>query len=156
MDRRNILSLVFFLSVSIFLGCGGGAEAARRMQAFRMLGLQHLEFCSANGSGPNDVDEFRVFKAPGMSFVAMNSGEEQTAIFEEIEDGEIVMVWNAILSDDANKNDKYVLAYEKSVPESGGIVVMGGGSALRLSAEEFAKMELMPTAEMEPKTGEGE
>ena len=126
------------------------------MQAFRMLGLQHLEFCSANESGPKDVDEFRTFKAPGMSFVAMNSGEEQTAIFKEIEDGEIVMVWNADLFDDANQNDKYVLAYEKSVPESGGVVVMGGGSALRLSAEEFAKMELMPTTEVELESAEGE
>jgi len=115
------------------------------------LDLAYHEFYSANQRGPKDVDELQGFKAPALSGLARNSnGEELNSIFKKIENGEIVVVWNAILSDDGNENEKYVLAHEKSAPESGGLVVMGSGSVRRLSAEEFAKLELMPTAEEAP------
>ena len=127
------------------------------MQGCRLLGLQCLEFYDANQRGPNDLDELRGFEAmPVFSRGPMNSSEELISIFKEIEDGEIVVVWNAAMFNNGNEGDKCVLAYEKSAPESGGIVTMGNGSVQRHSAEEFAKLKLMPTAEEEPESSEKE
>ena len=128
------------------------------MQGCRLFGLQCLEFWDANQRGPKDVGELQGFTAQNMiSFgPPANSNEELISIYKEIEEGKFVVVWNAVMFNNGNEGNKYVLAYEKSASESEGIVIMGDGRVDQRSAEEFAKLELMPTIEEESDSGEKE
>jgi len=55
--------------------------------------------------------------------------------YKELKEGNVVVLWGAPISDgDADK----VFAYEKSVPESGGHVLMADGKTIKtLTAEQF-------------------
>jgi hypothetical protein len=60
-------------------------------------------------------------------------------VYADIEADRFVVVWGAELEQTATDNDKYVLGYEATVPQEGGLVLLGGGTVRQMSAEEFAK-----------------
>lgn len=59
--------------------------------------------------------------------------------------GEFILRWNARLTGDGVTNNRHVHGYESNVPSEGGWVLMGGGSRLRMKAEEFHALPLIPT-----------
>lgn len=56
-----------------------------------------------------------------------------------------VMIWDAKLLGDGDLNDKYILGYESTAPESGGLVMSAGGSVRELTANEFVRLQKIAT-----------
>lgn len=63
-------------------------------------------------------------------------------LVELIKSGNVVVVWDAVLSNDGMENDKYLLAYPKNAATQGGPfwILRGGGLTDRMTAEEFKQI----------------
>jgi len=124
--RKTTAWLVCAMSLPCLSGCGAD-HTARKMELAKFA-LEYHEFNAAHGAAPARLDDLK---------------ERSSAfpnVYTQIEDGRLVVIWNAKLSHDGNENENYVLAYEKTVPEKGGWVIRAGGSVRRMTAEEFQKL----------------
>lgn len=67
-------------------------------------------------------------------------------VLARIKDGSFVVIWNAALTQDVNKNEQLIIAHEKNAPERGGLVIFGGGTVDVVSADEFKKQTVASPA----------
>jgi hypothetical protein len=64
----------------------------------------------------------------------------------------LVVFWNVDVT--VTDNGKYVLGYEKDVPQSGGLVLMADGSVKHMTASEFTAAPTAKTVSANDSTGE--
>jgi hypothetical protein len=117
-----------------------------------VLGAASLLGCADRGRDPDYQKELRAFAAAYHQHVArMKTAPTDIKdlkpfwatfphVRDDIQSGQFVVAWGVELEPTAAENDKYVLGYEVDVPESGGLVVLGGGSIRQVSPEEFATL----------------
>src|SRR5262245_32983925 len=110
-------------------------------------GLLNLLGCDAGKRDPEYERQLRAFADAYHTYAAQNNTAPAEAgslyglrvsfpqVYKDIEAGRFVVVWSAELEQTAPENDKYVLGYEVSVPQEGGLVVLGGGTVRQMSAE---------------------
>jgi hypothetical protein len=133
--RHWRLPLLLGLACGLILsGCGQPLD-----YELKGLAMDYHNFHEEEGRGPANVEELKQFSSTALP----SSG----GLSEAIDRGEFVVIWNAALFPAAEENEKYVLGYETKVPESGGLVLFGGGSVRNVSAEEFKTLPPIPQAE---------
>ncbi len=125
MLARSLLSIIA-ASAIVFSGCQARSRA--RMAEIQQFGFAYHEYHAAKKQSPRSIEDLRdqVSKFPELA--------------DDIRSGQFVVIWNAVLNPDGNENDKYVLGYEKQVPERGGLVLRGGGVVEKMTPEVFAKI----------------
>jgi hypothetical protein len=64
---------------------------------------------------------------------------QASKLYEAVEAGQIVVFWGADPARAPGGASNTVLAYDKDVPEKGGVVVMLSGTPGNMTAEEFKK-----------------
>lgn len=141
MTKFLILLAIFGLTI-----CGCDANSAREKLSLMKIGLLYHEFYAANDRGPKDLAELKSFTPPAYSGVG-GDDEILADAFKKIDQGEIIVVWNAKLFSDGDKNSPFILVYEKEVPTKGGLMVDAGCAINEVTAKQFAKMEMIPQAE---------
>lgn len=126
--RRRIGVVLLCAAGSLnLLGCAGDKTDPEYQRQLKAFADAYFTYVDQNQAAPPDLQ----------SLYGLRSGFPQ--VYAEIEAGRIVVIWSAELEQTAADNDKYVLAYEATVPQEGGLVVLGGGTVRHMSAEEFAK-----------------
>jgi hypothetical protein len=122
--RFPILALVGALSL---FGCSRGRdpEYERELRAFADA---YYVYVGSTRLAPADLNDL---KASWGNFPRVR---------EEILAGQFIVEWGASVQQTAAENDKYILGYEAGAPESGGIVLLGGGTVRELTAEEFSRL----------------
>lgn len=129
--RRTVLGtwllLVCFCAV---LGCE--KPAAKDNKALESLGLGYQNFCNARKNGPASAEELKD---------SMHVGPD---VVEAIKSGKIVVIWGVDIIEAMAKSkpggpgiSEQVLAYEATVPDSGGRVLMGNTTVRNMTATEF-------------------
>jgi hypothetical protein len=104
------------------------AGSALRGNQMKQLALAYHNFWSTNGNrGPTKPEDLAPFY------------EKQADITALLTSGEVVVYMGATIQSMVNGSSNTVLGYEKDVPKSGGLVMMGDGSVKKMSADEFAK-----------------
>ncbi len=94
----------------------------------KQIVLAHFNFWDANkGRAPTKPEDLAPFY------------ENDPQITALMKDGTVVVYWGATLQKMTQGSSNTVLGYEKDVPTSGGLVMMGDGSVKKMTAEEFAK-----------------
>ena len=123
-----------------------------RALAALAVGLALLAGCSksrqSGGGEPaasvlQDVDSLIRAAGPGNRVPAglADLGRRQAMFpkgYEAVKSGDVVVLWGTPLKGegDAGKEET-VVAYEKSVPNSGGYVLLSAGTVKKMSADEF-------------------
>jgi hypothetical protein len=127
--RWRTVALLLVVTALIF-GCGGIRQAAVKQQRTNQLKAIAIAYHNCNDQnlkGPANAAELQKFL------------EGFPDAVQAIQSGEIVVYWNAKVPTDFPKGtSNTVLAYDKVVPASGGVVVMGDGSPRVMTAAEFA------------------
>lgn len=130
-NHRRVLprsvSLLLLLLIGLLPACGSNpandpdATGRQELEDIGQAYRQYLHEKKRAPSGPRDLRSYE----PGFATLS-----------QALQSGQYVVVWkaNPALTPDAKGT---VLAYHKSVPEQGGLVLMLDGQVHRLSAEEF-------------------
>jgi hypothetical protein len=117
------------------------------------IGLLCLQGCDSGKRDPEYEQQLKAFADAYHTYAAQNrmspgglaalksSWGNYARVYDDIVAGQFIIIWNAELERTAAENDKYVLGYEAGVPEQGGLVLLGGGSVRRMSAEEFGQLK---------------
>ncbi len=140
--RSTALCLFVFLAL-LCAGCSDEAAQKKvmmRKACLEMLGNKYREFRSENGRSPKDTEEL-------VSYIQQEATAGENVASETVkrlEEGEIVIFWNAALADSNSENEKYVLAYEAAVPRSGGYLVTGGGTIMLVTPGSFKDFKEYP------------
>lgn len=58
--------------------------------------------------------------------------------FQALKAGDVVVIWGSPMAGEGGGSGETVVAYEKTVPESGGAVLLENGTLKSMSASEFA------------------
>ena len=114
-------------------------------RALHTVGLVYHEYYSAHKESPHglkDLEEFSAESFGGERSVTRDTAEKG---FKMIEDGTLVLVWNAVLTADGGSNDEFFLGYQAQTPVKGGLVIRGGGYVETVSPEEFAAIAPIAT-----------
>jgi outer membrane receptor for monomeric catechols len=127
--KRVTLLVLLLLATTASLAY---AQDAKRRYEILQLGLAYHNYNDQNNGPPSKIADLRTASATFPT------------LYKQVEDGEFIVVWNGILGD-PNENEKVVLGYETAVPEQGGWVLRGGGSAIQMTAEEFRQMPKINT-----------
>ncbi|NND97362.1 MAG: hypothetical protein HKN47_08555 [Pirellulaceae bacterium] len=139
-DRRLTLMLLCMLPLAALIGCTGEQErqVAMRRLCLSKLATAYHAFHDANNRGPKDLDEFG-------EFIESEQNDKGTLeALKRMHEGDILMFWNATMSDDSDQNDQYILGFEAACPGNGGYVVMGGGTVDHVTAKKFGTMNEIP------------
>jgi len=136
LDRLGLVLLSLVLLTAV--GCAPKKDTGTKV-ALRHFAVQYMEFYVERKRSPASVQEMSDFE-PAFNNPTGDVAVMVNSIYDRINSGEIVVVWKATLTSDSDKNDKYLLAYEATVPEKGGFVLTGSGRVAELTAEEFAGM----------------
>jgi hypothetical protein len=121
MRRRSALSLVVLIAV-----CGNGCGNQLQMKSELLkFGSAYHTLSAKKGKAPSGLEELQEKRG---SF---------PTLYQQIQDGQFVVIWNAKFPGRGEENDKYILAFPKSAAEKGGLVLRGGGSWKEMTAEEF-------------------
>jgi len=119
------------VSLLTLSGCsgegGGGGGGAGYDKELRAIGLAYHDYFSANNKGPMTADD-----------LAKNLSDQKALSL--LRSGDIVFIWNVHLIQgmpDGTVNT--IVAYEKQVPEKGGVVLFGDGAVRKVSADEYNK-----------------
>jgi hypothetical protein len=96
----------------------------------KMFGVVWIEHLGAKKKSPASLKDLEAKK------------ERLGNLYDQIQNGEFVVIWKAALTLDGANNDKQVIGYEKKTPTEGGTVVFGGGTVKRLTPELFKKQQL--------------
>ncbi|MCA9016344.1 MAG: hypothetical protein KDA77_13510 [Planctomycetaceae bacterium] len=127
------------------------------------LGLAYHEFHRVRQHSPASMDELKDFldnpppppKATGIvapdpvSVIVLPD-----SLMEQIREGRLVVVWQAVLTDSGQENDQYLLAYSADASENGGYGLTAAGRALELTAEAFKKFPLAKSEQAAAETPE--
>ena len=140
--KDNKLLALALLSLLLFSGCFG-SERAKKIHAMLQFGILYHEFHADHRRGPSELKELRDHKRWNQQSEAENA--MLNSVFDLVEKGEIIVIWNGDYSGDYTENHKRVMAYEKDVPTSGGLIIDGGAGCRKVTAEEFANLEMIKT-----------
>jgi hypothetical protein len=130
-------SLLFLLSIAFSVtGCSGKkdspADRVKRSNDLKEIGLKYHEFCKIKGKAPE--------KAEDLIF-----GEIDANAASQLKSGDIVFIYG-VSSTELQNSEKgsggTILAYEKDVPEKGGLVLYGDANVQSITADEFKKATL--------------
>jgi len=126
--------------------CGDkGPDHLLRKSLLSKLGMAYHGFNSVKRRPPASTQELAAY------LTERNDNPEAIALLiDPLKQGDIILIWNAILVTDGDTNDKYVLGYEKNVPESGGYMVTGGGFVQPVTAQQFASRPKIATSKPSP------
>lgn len=128
----NVLCLSILLN-----GCSESSPSWKqrdtRLQEMRHFALAYHAYRDETGKSPSKIDDLQGRSA------------EFPAVFKDIQNGRIIVVWNAIFSPTWEENHKYVLIYEKQLPQERGLVVLADGAGANLSAAELQERPLIRT-----------
>jgi hypothetical protein len=126
-------AFLILIATSIPLGCVD-RSLARKVE-IQQFALAYHNYHAAEGVSPARVEDLA------------DSSEAFPNLYEQIRRGEFVVIWDAVLGRDGDENDKYVLGYEKNVPEQGGWVLRGGGSVRQVTPEQFRSLPKIKTTD---------
>lgn len=118
--------LLLVLSAAV-AGCGKTQTAgpsASREQKMTEIGRMYKEYTADHRQPPRKLSDFDHPYEPG-----------NIDGYAALRDGECVMLWGGSLP--GAGAGATVLAYEKAVPEQGGLVVFQDGTVKELTADEF-------------------
>ena len=133
---RVLVCLVLLFSV---IGCGGGdsgkpAAASVPQKEVYEFAKAYLGFMADHGSSaPKKIEDLDAGKAAFPT------------VYGQAKSGDFIVVWNAALSESGRENDKVVIAYEKKVPEQGGVILFGGGTVRQVTAAAFKEETIAKT-----------
>jgi hypothetical protein len=129
-------------------GCGGGSSGTivtpeqGQTELLRQVGSTYLHHQLVMKKPPTRLADFG-----NVSAVAGNS-------IDAIRSGTVVVRYGATLTDTTEEGGQgssdEVLAYEKQVPETGGLVLMLNRSTRKMTADEFKSAKLAGTASSTP------
>ncbi|MBN74046.1 MAG: hypothetical protein CME32_32745 [Gimesia sp.] len=155
-----VRGLVFAFLILLVVGIYSGrlfkpAEQAHSFKSeMQPLGLAYHEFHQKRERSPSSLEDLQDFidnpppppKAEGIvppdSVVVVTIPE---SLKKMIEAGKVIVIWNAVLTDSGQENDKYLLAYTADIADNGGFALTAAGRVLELTAEEFKAYPLVPT-----------
>jgi len=105
-----------------------------------LVAMQHFGFFyhlyyEANRSAPSNVEALESFTTEG--HISIYPSNDESEAYRMVRDGQLVVIWNAVIVDDGEENDRYVLAYERDVPENGRLVLTGGGAVRKVTADQL-------------------
>tara|TARA_R110002111_G_scaffold107056_2_gene165487 strand:+ start:70770 stop:71408 length:639 start_codon:yes stop_codon:yes gene_type:complete len=118
------------------------------------LGLAYHEFHRVREHSPASMDELKEFidnpppppKATGIVPPDPVSVVVVPASLEEmVRAGQMIVIWQAALTDSGLENDQYLLAYPVDAIKNGGFALTAAGRALELSADAFKRYPLVTT-----------
>ncbi|AMV35961.1 hypothetical protein [Planctomyces sp. SH-PL62] len=81
---------------------------------------------------------------------AQKSGTALPRALEALRSGEVVIAWGLDLEEYGGTS---VIGYEKDAPDKGGAVVLGDGTVVELTAEEFQAASKPPASRFTPPAG---
>src|SRR5262245_56798676 len=117
------IGCLYLLAPLLVSGCGRTSNV--EMKEVHSFGMAYHFYNAEKDRPPQQVEDLEA------------QSSEVPTLYKQIQQGEFIVVWNAALCPDGNENDKYVLGYEKGVPDSGGYVLLGGGFVTRMTPEQF-------------------
>lgn len=126
------------------------------------LGLSYHEFHRVNERSPSSIDELIDFMnhpppPPKQTSIVVPDSISvvliPTSIQDMIREGQLIVIWDAVLTNSGQENDKYLLAYVDDSASKGGFVLTAAGRALELTADTFKQYPLVLTS---PETKETE
>lgn len=159
--RGLVFAFLIVVVVSIYNGhlFKPAAPAHTFKDDLQKLGLSYHEYHRARGSSPASLELLQEFnenpppppKSDGIvppdpvTVVALPS-----SVVKLIEEGGIVVIWGAQLTDSGQENDKFLLAYTKDIADNGGFALTAAGRVLELTPDEFKAYPLIPSESDEP------
>lgn len=157
------LVFVFLLVVVVGIYSNKFFQPAPPAHSFKdelqKLGLSYHEFHRQKGSSPASLEKLQEFvknpppppKAEGIVPPdSVTVVPVPASLAKMIEDGAVVVIWGAQLTDSGQENDKFLLAYTKDIAENGGFVLTAAGRVLELTPAEFEPWPLIPAETDEP------
>lgn len=118
------------------------------------LGLAYHEFHRVREQSPPNLDALIDFMnnpppPPKQTSIvppdSVSIVEIPPSIQEMVRKGQLVVIWDAYLTNSGQENDKYLLAYEKDSATNGGFVLTAAGRAFELTADAFKAYPLVTT-----------
>ncbi|MCG8651675.1 MAG: hypothetical protein MI861_17675, partial [Pirellulales bacterium] len=100
----------------------------------------YQQFFKEQGRSPANAAELTEF----MRNADATDPDIQAAL-ASLEEGDVVMHWNGLLSADT-QNDQYTLGFEASVPGSGGYLVSPDATVKLVTVAEFNEIPAIPSA----------
>jgi hypothetical protein len=142
------ISVVLAMCATVFVGCGGAEkQLAHEMKVFA-LGYHQI----AQGEGQFFADEAGVAKIewknrPGPAKLEDMGAAEPgfPELAKRIREGTFVVIWKAKLRGSAAENSMFYLGHELEIEKKGGWVLRADGWPERISAEEFEKLQPIPS-----------
>ncbi len=110
------------------------------------VGLVYHEFYAAHKESPHGLRELKEFSAEYFGSSPSSARDTAENGFKMIEDGALVLVWNAVFTADGGANDQFCLGYQAQTPVTGGFVIHGGGFVEAVSPKEFAAIPPIATS----------
>ena len=95
------------------------------MQDLRQIGIYYRLEVDTAGQGPAKLEDWRELK------------KDLPKLYQAIEEGRFVVIWNTSPGLMSEGPSRTVLAYEKDAPTKGGVVLLGDGSVRQMSVAEF-------------------
>ncbi len=114
--------MLILLAGSLMVGCQRDTpDDTLRKARLSKLGMTYHAFNMIERRTPRDADDLTRY------LKAQNKEPDAIAfLIDPLRSGEIVLIWNVTLSEDGEANDRFVLGYEKAVPQAGGYNLTGG------------------------------
>jgi hypothetical protein len=125
MRRRHGLILFGLLALGLFGGCRGTTPTGHtpeRKEVLGEIGAMYNAYVNEHRSAPRSLTDLDPYEPANQ------------AGFRALRDGECVLYWGPPPKADPAAT---ILAYDKSVPETGGCVLLLDGTIKELSASEF-------------------
>ena len=124
---RALWAVAFILLASVVPGCGNPKRESTGVDQpvnIAMLEVNELYFTfdKAEGKPPAKLTEFDKLK------------QTWPRGFKAVQTGDIIVLWGTPLSDETP------IAYEKTAPEKGGLVLFGNGTTKTLTPEAFSSL----------------
>jgi hypothetical protein len=95
------------------------------LEDLRQLGIYYQSHLIAAGQGPAKLEDWQELK------------KDLPNLYQALEDGRYVMIWNTSSALMAEGPSRTILAYEKDAPTKGGVVLLGDGSVKNMTLKEF-------------------
>lgn len=130
-NRRIILALACASALSACSRSGPGVSEATEegRQALLEVGEMYRLFVASYKKAPKSVADFR------------GAQPAAPAGYRAVKDGSIIVIWSTMLQDTSEEGStdsaEEILAYEKSVPEHGGQVLLKNRSVRTMTAAAF-------------------
>ena len=121
-------------------------DRIERLNNIKEFGLMYHLYFEEHGYSPSGVSDLQN-DTPSSPYTDADDFDRVPQVFEAIERGEFIVVWDAAIAAQAENNSDCVLAYEASASESRGLVLHGDGVVMNMTAEDFNALPLIGTRE---------